>query len=299
MRSPNRRHERESFFKYMSADTAIKVLANRSLRWSSPVLFNDPFDVPKELSFGISPEELALACGKKMEQLIENPPENTTSFQPELRLILETIKNGIPAQLKAELLSGVQEVTANHSSSSKNMDALRAFWRGLLPELRILCLTESPAHVAMWCHYADRYRGVVLEFQCIDELDSAWLAARPVTYPPSKPAIYTTDGWAELLFMQQEAAINAILDTATYTKSPDWSYEAEWRITSFKRPGETGNFSDYKFSRQELGAIYFGPMISNDDRLSLRIAAGSYPTASLHDVEIGMGRELVFHEIDT
>lgn len=298
MGSPNRRHERQSFFKYMSADSARKVLTNCSLRWSSPVLFNDPFDVPRELSFGITPKELVRACGVRMEQLIENPPENTTIFQPKLRLILDTIKKGVSPELKAELLSGVRDVTVEHSPNGESMEALRALWRAWLPDQRILCLTESAAHAAMWYHYADEYRGVVLEFLCLDELDSAWLAARPVMYPPSKPAIYTVNGWAELLCMQQDAATKAIFEAATYTKSPDWSYEAEWRIGSFKRPGETGNFSDYKFSRQELGAVYFGPMISAEDRVSLCIAAGAYPTARLYDVSIGMSRDFTFREAD-
>jgi Protein of unknown function (DUF2971) len=87
----------------------------------------------------------------------------------------------------------------------------------------------------MWYHYADQYRGVVLEFRCDDALDSAWLAARPVTYPAAKPAVYTADGWAQLLMTQGGLAIQTLLDVATYTKAPDWSYEREWRITSFKR----------------------------------------------------------------
>jgi len=44
-RSSNRLHDRRSFFKYTSAATAKLVLNNRTLRWSSPSLFNDPFDI--------------------------------------------------------------------------------------------------------------------------------------------------------------------------------------------------------------------------------------------------------------
>ena len=43
-------HDREYFYKYMSASTAEVVLGNRTLRWSAPTEFNDPFDVPRELS---------------------------------------------------------------------------------------------------------------------------------------------------------------------------------------------------------------------------------------------------------
>ena len=224
MRSPNRLHDRQNFFKYMSADTARKVLTNRSFRWSSPILFNDPFDVPRDLSFGITPDEVVQALGRRMAQLIESPPEDTTQFQPKLQLIVEAVKKGIPAGLKAKLLSGIEEIATSHRPTGKSMDEIRDLWRTWLPDHRILCLTEGPAHAAMWYHYADKYRGVVLEFRCVDEIDSAWLAARPVTYSESKPAIYTAEGWAELLCLQQEAAIKAILHIATYTKALDWSY---------------------------------------------------------------------------
>lgn len=298
MRSPNRNHERQSFFKYMSAETARIVLTNRSLRWSSPVLFNDPFDVPRELSFGISAEEFVQASGRRMIQLIENPPEDTTQFLPKLRMIVEAVKRGISNELKAELLSGIKETVASNHASGKPMDELRELWRKWIPDHRILCLTESNAHAAMWYHYADRYRGVVLELRCVDELDSAWLAASPVTYPATKPAVYTADGWAELLCLQHEVAMKAVLRIATYTKAPDWSYESEWRIASFKRPTDTGDFSDFKFDRQELAAVYFGPMISPDARLALRIAAGAFPAARLWDVAIGMSREFTFRDAD-
>jgi hypothetical protein len=39
----------ERFFKYMSRQTAKIVLANRTLRWSTPALLNDPFDVQFDL----------------------------------------------------------------------------------------------------------------------------------------------------------------------------------------------------------------------------------------------------------
>lgn len=294
MRSPNRLHDRQSFFKYMSADVARLVLANRTLRWSSPILFNDPFDVPRELSFGITPDALVQALARKLAELIENPPDDTTRLEPKLRLIVETVKKGISSEMRDKMLSGLQDSRWWHHPEGKSMDAMRDLWKSWLPDHRILCFTESAAHTAMWYHYADKYRGVVLEFLCLDELDSAWLAAQPVTYSEPKPQVYTADGWAEIMCLRHDLAVRAILHTATYTKSPDWKYESEWRIASFRRPTDTGNFTDYKFDRRELGGIYFGPMISSEDRLSLRRAAGAFSTVKLWDVSIGMSRELTF-----
>lgn len=295
MRSPNRTHDRFSFFKYMSADVAQLVLANTTLRWSSPILFNDPFDVPRELSFGLTPREISRALAARLCQLIESPPDDTSTLVPNLRFIVETVKNGIPPSLKAEMLATLDVTNDGPDPSGEGLEATRALWRQLLPEQRILCLTESAAHAAMWYHYADRYRGVVLEFVCSDELDSAWLAAQPVSYPETKPQIYSAQGWAEILCQRQEVAVKAILQLATYTKSPDWAYESEWRIASHKRPADTGDFTDYPFDRRELGGIYFGPMIEAQARASLLEAVRPYPAAKPWDVCIGMSREFTFH----
>jgi hypothetical protein len=175
---------------------------------------------------------------------------------------------------------------------------MREVWRRLIPELRILCLTESPAHIAMWYHYADRYRGVVLEFKCVDELDSASLVARPVEYPFEKPAIYTAEGWAKLLMMQNRLTTEGFLQLATFTKSPDWSYEREWRVTSWKRPADIGLYTDYAFDQRELGAIYLGPLISAGDRENLTSLAKNYTNCVVWNVAIGMDRELHFAKAD-
>jgi hypothetical protein len=95
MRSPNRTHERHSFFKYMSAATAHRVLTNRSLRWSSPILFNDPFDVPREISFGLTPDDIVDALALRMSDLIAHPPNDTGDLEQGVRLIVETVKSGI------------------------------------------------------------------------------------------------------------------------------------------------------------------------------------------------------------
>lgn len=298
MNSKNRTHDRQSFFKYMSSGTAKKVLDNRTLRWSSPVLFNDPFDVPREMSFGLTPADVVQALSRRMVELIENPPEDTSQLEPKVRLIVDRVKKGIRPEVRTELLEGLKETAASHRPTGESMDALRAMWRTFIPEFRILCLTESPAHVAMWYHYADKYRGVVVEFRCDDELDSPWLVAKPVEYPNSKPDVYTAEGWAKLLTMPQKLAIRTMLDVSTFTKSPDWSYEREWRITSFKHATDTGPFTDYKFHEKELAAVYLGPTISASDRELVIALAARFPAALMWNVAIGMSRELQFKQSD-
>lgn len=280
----------------MSPGTAKAVLENSTLRWSSPILFNDPFDVPREMSFGINPEDILHALSLRMTELINSPPDDTSDLQPEIRLIIETVKKGIPENIKKDLIEGLKDVAKEHQPRSDSLDELRTMWRAFIPDFRILCLAESPMHAAMWSHYAEQYSGAVLEFLCVDELDSAWLAAKPVRYPESKPEIYTAEGWAKILTMPHRKAIKTIIDISTFTKSQDWSYENEWRVTSFKRPNDIGHYTDYKFHPDELSTVYLGPMISSADREILIKLAKNYPNVVVWDVSIGLDREFHFEK---
>lgn len=67
MRSPNRCHERNRFYKYMTASTAKIVLVDRQLPWSSPVPFNDPLDVPRRFDPGYDEDHLCEAVVKVIE----------------------------------------------------------------------------------------------------------------------------------------------------------------------------------------------------------------------------------------
>jgi hypothetical protein len=273
------------------------LLSNKTLRWSSPSLFNDPFDVPRELSFGITSAEIVEALVRRFTSLIEHPPEDTSDLGPKLKLIVDTVKRGISPELRSEMIAELKETSETHQPTGTSMEELRDHWRSWIPHFRILCLTESPAHSAMWLHYADKYKGAVLEFNCDDELDSAWLAAEPVTYPAARPQIFEADGWAKLIMMPNELAIKTIFRVATYTKSPDWSYENEWRIASFKRPNDIGLFTDYQFNPRELSSIYLGPLISPPDKNLIVAVAAMYPHIRIYEVAIGMSRTFLFNEI--
>jgi hypothetical protein len=293
----NRRHDRKTFFKYMPSSTAKIVLAHSTLRWSSPLQFNDPFDVPRELAFGISSKDVSEALAARLAELLSNPPDDTSHFKPKLQIILEAARTSSPLA-RSELVAEFKKEAQSLLPADTGMNELRALWRSWIPEFRILCLTEGPEHAAMWYHYADKYQGAVLEFRCIDELDSPLLLAERVTYPTVKPEVFTAAGWAKLLMTPQEQAKAELFHVATYTKSPDWSYENEWRITAFRDDKDTGFFTDTKFHPIELAGIYLGPRISAEDRSALIQAAAKYPNARIDEVSIGMSREFIVHALE-
>ena len=65
-RSPNRKHDQRFFYKYTTAKTTETILATRKLRWSSPLQFNDPFDVTQELRLNFEEAKLAKVLGEEL-----------------------------------------------------------------------------------------------------------------------------------------------------------------------------------------------------------------------------------------
>ncbi len=115
------------------------------------------------------------------------------------------------------------------------LDELRTIWRTFIPSFRMLCLTEDSTSAPMWHHYADELKGVVMEFACLDDLDSPWFQACPVTYNTRAEDMFSAAELAEILLMPPRLREETMLEWATFRKSPDWSNEREWRVVTSKR----------------------------------------------------------------
>src|SRR5438093_802718 len=134
-KNPRRKHTRDVFYKYMSADTAKAVLRGCSLRWSSPLLFNDPFDVPRELAFGVSRDAILDAVARRWVELLRNPPEDYTHLNATIQMVLRSahsvyrtiLVDGIAAKVAAGLK------TNNQEKQKASLEAVRQMWRDSLP----------------------------------------------------------------------------------------------------------------------------------------------------------------------
>ena len=292
-----RKHSRTNFFKYMSASTAEIVLTNRTLRWSSPILFNDPFDVPRKLAINVGPNDIRDSLLKRHIHLIKNPPSDLSDVEEKLRLIVETVKSENSERLTSEVVETIEQSMHAEPINSFGLDVLRDHWEKSIHDMRILCLCESQTKTPMWYHYADEYTGVVLEFLCNDESDSSWRIAEPIQYIEDDPLVSTAEGWAKLLTMPREKAVALLFKVCMYEKSEDWAYEREWRVASFKRPSDEGDYSDYKFGANEIGGLYLGPLVSSKHKQTLIVAARKYPNVEIYDSKIGPNRKLEFNQI--
>ncbi len=264
------------------------------MRWSSPVEFNDPFDIPREILFGIDAIAIRKAASECFIEIIKNPPDQTTDLNSKIQSILDALKNSGP-DIKNSIISEIESIPNKSPVDESSLKELKTIWRGFIPEFRVLCLCERHDTVSIWYHYADKYRGVVIEFDCNDDLDSPWLMAEPVKYVAAIPEVSSAIGWARVLIKSKKKAIETLLNVCTFSKTPDWSYEREWRVASFKRPHEIGTVSDYKFNKKEIKSVYLGPLIElNHKDILSKILNENFPDADVYESEIGMNRAFSF-----
>jgi hypothetical protein len=290
-------HNKTAFYKYMPADVAEIVLSNNTLRWSSPLIFNDPFDVPRELAYGLKPQQIKEAIVNHHLELYRNPPNDLSNLHPKMQFLINTIKSARSDKLINKMEDELRNSLSEEAPDSKNLDEFRNRWKNQIQEMRILCLCESHEKTSMWYHYADKYKGAVLEFLCTDDVDTPWRIAKPIEYTDENHLVSTPDGWAKLLNMEQTKALRKIFEASVYTKSTDWSYEHEWRVASFKRPHETGHFSDYPFDGRSIGNLYLGPLISEKTKNSLMQLSSKYPRMNIYQARIGISRKIIYKPI--
>lgn len=212
---PNRPNDRRFFYKYMKPEVAKTVLATRKLRWSSPLLFNDPFDITQELRLNFDDEQIFAAIKDRVVSLLEQGSFPSSVSDPSLAALFGLAMYATPDMRRA-MVSGLrQSRLAPASAPDQAFKSLKDKWRNIVPTFRVLCLSEVNDVTPMWQHYADEYRGVALEFSPVDE-DSAFLSARPVVYQDTLPAIADANTWVSCA-LGQGGSLTMICSPSTYT----------------------------------------------------------------------------------
>lgn len=279
-------HDRRFFYKYSTSETALLILENRKLRYSSPVFFNDPFDVQTTLDYGFTLLDLNEALQKELDRLTESeeePPGIPGNPWYEKLLQVRQAKRGRSksAQIQIELLREIhkQSLTRDHEKRREiRIKEVNAWWRNVVKATTVFCVAEEKDNLLMWAHYANDHRGVVLEFECLSELDNPLCAARKVKYVEKPPVFGELDEYVKCYTGQIPPLEH---DTLYYdlmlSKSRHWAYEKEWRV--FIPPYDMENptipreangneilFELVRLYPQELSAVYFGCRIDPKDR---------------------------------
>lgn len=206
-----------SLYKYLVTER-FDVLRNAKVRFSQHMALNDPFEM--------KPYFEGLASDLFLTQFFN------ASWEAYGEGAVKLIDGLIPDVLKDEHHKSTME-QAKHENPG--IDLLLSTHKEKMPVLRnvmftsfndgvgVLCLTEERDNLIMWAHYANNYKGFIIEFddkhEYFHEKDSLMGELgriRRIDYSVDRPnhASFTDLTPAEIFFL----------------KSDDWAYEKEWRM---------------------------------------------------------------------
>ncbi|MFJ3369750.1 DUF2971 domain-containing protein [Pseudomonas sp. NPDC086251] len=223
-----------SFYKYATPETAIAVLQNRTVRYSSPLTYNDPFDVQTGLHFDFDPDQLHEKLIDFLEKFASGSEVlaiNQSNPWGELALIARRKypRHGFDKQrwldmtapdFNESLLPIIKETRLQYQQ----------YWHNSLATMRVFCVSEERDNLLMWAHYAQDHTGVVFEFLSRPEDDNVLSIAQKVEYVSSPPPFFTEQEWLESVFITGGFDAEALHRRYVLRKSMDWNYEKEWRV---------------------------------------------------------------------
>lgn len=224
----------KSVFKYRcNSEQSRRNLENDHIWVCSPTAYNDPYDS----SISLMPETLTRAVleegvrefvekelspkvkAKELEQIL-NAPNPALALQELIMAKLDRVPNEerarfrvpLAAQLKAWEEAFGKVLPASHKDS-----------------LKVCSFSGTQYSIIMWSHYADQHRGFCIEY------DTESLPPENLFVRMLYPVIYS-----ETLFDGTKYYLAAIRNRKTFNilfpalaalhKSPEWSYEEEWRL---------------------------------------------------------------------
>jgi hypothetical protein len=290
-------HNKDAFFKYYTVESAKLTLKNTSRKWSTPLLFNDPFDNQFDLYFEEPSDELVEQELNRFHALLRSPePFSDNQFGPMtpkmefLRQIymqnpdLKYTEHEI-AHVRGGVIEGMQRTV-------KIELEINAELRRKMSDTTIFCLSETHDNLLMWSHYAKNHTGAVIKFLSLPEVDSPLVCAQPVRYMAQIPR----RTFASLMDFNE--GLRNIIESITLIKSEVWSYEKEWRIIASLR-NKTQTYEVLPYAPDEVGAVYLGCNIAKEDKDEIiEMTRRLYPKSTIfqaakHQTEFA----LVFDEI--
>jgi len=274
-------HDKDGFFKYYTAESAKLTLAHTSRKWSTPRLFNDPFDNQFNLYYEEPSEELAEQQLRQFHEILTSPePLKPNQFGPmtpkaelirQVRLQHPDLKytDDEMAYLREGVIEGMRRVI-------RYVPTMNAEIRAVMADTTVFCLSETHDNLLMWSHYAQNHTGVVIKFLALAEVDAPTIVAQPVRYSRQVPQLDFAALMDDFEKMPKE-----IINVVTLTKSEVWAYEKEWRIISGLRD-KTQSYEILPYAPEEVGTVYLGCNIAIENKEEIsEVTRRIYPKAKI------------------
>jgi hypothetical protein len=240
-------------YKYLRADTALKVLESRELAFTPPERFNDPFECLPHVTAVATSEGLADIMSAARAQLLADGWDELPDWA----------RSRISKEQYLQLLDRTIPLATSLMDSGQQMIldlAVRPVLKGVRRSIGILSLSEVNDSMLMWAYYADSYAGIVIGFDSQHayfdqrlgpEDDLRYL--RRVEYRPLRPHLAASDLDGIEIYL---------------VKSHEWSHEKEWRIAqplsaaSTVEPTPYGSIYLFSFPTESVRSVILGSRVT-------------------------------------
>jgi hypothetical protein len=253
-------------FKYVTPDTGRKIIQNRTLRWSTPPMLNDPFDM--QFAFQLRFDRQAartMALEKSWQhyygELVDRPLNN-------LGRCIREVRHRFPRMSREEFNREIGgSIDASIDVTEKSISGFSGEIIKRFANDKILCLSDVSDSILMWSYYAQNHAGVVLRFT--DETpDNPLTTARRIRYVNQMPSLFNDEMLSDMLAGYNGLDTQRIMCEVVWTKSSHWAHEREWRVYS-ARGRSDGSYEDVPFNARELDGVIFGMRTTEADRTAL------------------------------
>ncbi|MEE8056234.1 MAG: DUF2971 domain-containing protein [Pseudomonadales bacterium] len=292
-----------SLVKFCSAETGLKILNSQSLRWSSPHLFNDPFEPDHNSEPDFTPETLLKGMIKEAISMLFGPSEPSgksnrlvaaiARWRDEERFGSEDEAEVVLNQLLSQVARQQQEAIDDYLST----------WRQFARSLRICTFSDKPANMFAWQRYADNHAGIALRFSAGD--DTALPETHRMLYSPNPPVVTSLKQQIAITYGKEPELSNKNFLEKLMTKNKAINVEREWRCFSTESGSTDADeqlwYTNKKFSTPELKAIYLGLATSRQTRDEvIKLVKEKYKRTKVYQAEALKGRyEIDFVQVGT
>jgi hypothetical protein len=240
-------------YKYQSIASgsyALDNLRNGQIWFSKPYLLNDPFDFAIPFTINGTDGEYQefydeMVNRLKIQGRLDEIEKNESLYVIDGKLISKFRK-----QIEETLLEENQKIINDKFS-----------------QMGVTCFSKRFDNVLMWSHYADRHKGLCLEFDTNYSPFNIQEYLHSVIYSELYPSLSPVD-----IFRSTHLAIDPLI-----TKSKDWETEEEWRLII-----ADGN-KLLEYDTKALTAIYFGYSMPDNQKKLISLMPSS-STARLYNM---------------
>ncbi|PCJ15470.1 MAG: hypothetical protein COB02_18005 [Candidatus Cloacimonadota bacterium] len=195
-------------YKYVGTENfRTKIFDDRKVRFSSPTVLNDPFELSSKLE-ELSDDDIRKLYYQNAEKEMENYYDDLTDCEKSKRSLKTYKENGWASYKLNEEKSIKEERPKIQKIAEGSFERVKRV-------CGILSLSSSDKSLLMWAHYAQNYEGFLVGFDIKNKFFKKDL--RPVKY-------HEHDNLPPYNIM------TAITADFLFIKSSEWGYEKEWRM---------------------------------------------------------------------